>query len=252
MSSQSNILITQLIEDPNFYDNDDIDFDHENSELPMIDNGEIHMRFGHDGGPNMINYMLDLSFYHLKALCYHGKAMNFQRFIEQYDSLKIRYTQQSDFIKHFERIISCDGRTFGLGVEYVSQILSLAYGTQIYSLASNGEDLWGENEVPCHIINCYGEGKDLTINFKISEDTGYTISDDPIFFEELKEEIQKYNETVITPEYQQYYIQPLDRGFSIKYNMILALQIIRYREQIIQECENKSPLDLFNGFMLKE
>lgn len=252
MASQSNILITQLIEDPNFYDNDDIDFDDENVEVPMIDNGQIVMRFGHDGGPSMINYMLNLPFYHLKALCYHGHTNNLKKFIERIDLFKERPNQYPDFFKQFGIEVSCEGRIFGMGVEYVSQLFSLGFGTQVFSLASHGEDLWGEDEEPCHIVNCYGEGRNLVINFKIAEDNDYSIANDPEFYEELRKNIDLYNETIITPEYKQYYIKSLDRGFSVHYNMVLALQILRYKEEILKECENKSILQLYNGFMLKE
>lgn len=248
MASQSNILITQLIEDPEFYDNDDIDFDDENLEVPMINNGEIVMRFGHDAGPSMINYMLNLPFYHLKALCYHGQTLNLERFIERIDLFK----NQPDFIKEFGIEVSCEGRIFGMGVEYVSQIFSLGFGTQVFSLASNGEDLWGEDEEPCHILSCYGEGRNLVINFKIAEDNEYSIADDPEFYKELRKNIDLYNETIITPEYKQYYIKNLERGFSIHYNMVLALEILRYREQILPKAEGKSWLELYQGFMLKE
>lgn len=251
MSSQSNILITQLIYDSEFDDNNDGNFTENNKEVPMIGNGEIRMRLGHDGGPSMINYMLNLSFYHLKSLCYHGWAEDLKMFIEQHDLLKTRF-KDSDFKQQFASSVNRNGRLFGLGVEYVSQILSLAYGTQIYSLASNGEDLWGENESPTHIITCYHEGKEFIINFNVSEDTSYTIAKDPSFFPKLREEIKEYNEKIITPEYKQYYITPLERGFSIQYNMILALQIMRHREQIMQECENKNYSELYDGFILKE
>lgn len=251
MSSQSNILITQLIEDPNF-DDDDVDFDDENLEVPLINNGEIHMRFGHDGGPNMINYMLNLPFYHLKSLCYHGQTNNLRRFIERTELFKNKIEQYPDFNKQLRIEVSCEGRIFGSGVEYISQLFSLSFGTQVFSLASHGEDLWGQDEAPCHLVSCYGEGKSLVIDFNIGEDTGYTISDDPTFFEELKKHINFYNENIITPEYKQYYIQPLVRGFSINYNMVLALEIMRYREQILKEYINKTPLELYDGFILKE
>lgn len=247
MSSQSNILITQLIEDPNFYDND-VDFDDDNLEVPLINNGEIHMRFGHDGGPNMINYMLNLPFYHLKSLCYQGQTLNLKRFIERIDLFK----DKPNFTKEFGIEVSCQGRIFGSGVEYVSQLLSLSFGTQVFSLASHGEDLWGQDEDPCHLVSCYGEGRNLVINFKIAKDNDYSIAENPEFYEALRKNITLYNETIITPEYQQYYIQSLERGFSINYNMILALEIMRYREQILKECINKTPLELYDGFMLKE
>ncbi len=186
MASQSNILITQLIEEPEFYDNDEVDFEDENIQIAMVDNGEIIMRFGHDGGPSMISYMLNLPFYHLKALCYHGQTLNLKRFIERIDLFKDRPNQYPDFTKQLGIEVSCEGRIFGMGVEYISQLFSLGFGTQVFSLASNGEDLWGDDEEPFHLVTCHGEGRDLVINFKIGKNSGYSISDDPVFFEQLK------------------------------------------------------------------
>lgn len=247
MSSQSNILISQLIEDPNFEEDDD---DVENENIPMIPDGQINMRFGHSGGPDMLNDMLNLPYYHLKALCYHGHTESLGRLIDRFDLFKNKPEIYSDFSLELEREVNYEGRIFGTGVEYIAQLLSLSYGTQIFALARDGDDLWGADEEPCHIINGYDKDRHFIINFEVNEDNGYI--QEPDFFKKLHNKMNQYNEKIITPEFEKYYIKPLERGFSIKYNMVLGLQILNYREQIKEQLEKNTIGQLYEGFMLKE
>lgn len=250
MSSQSNILINELGEDPSFYENEDIDFDSEDA--PLIPVKQITMRLGHDGGPYMIYSMLNLPFYHLKSLCYFGHAHRLNSFLESYN-MQIKHREENDtFDDLFRLLLPSYGNMFGGGIEYIAQILSLSYGTQIFTLGDKGDDLWGRDSKPCHIITTNGENSRLEIDFEISKDTTYTIAQDPIFFKELSESIEKYNQEVITPEFQQYYIKPLERGFSIQYNIVLALTILRYKEQILGEMQKGRGRDTFSGFILNE
>lgn len=250
MASQSNILINELGEDPSFYENDDLDFD--NDEAPIIPIKQLTMRLGHDGGPSMIYSMLNLPFYHLKALCYFGHAYGLRSFLESYD-MQIKHRREKETWNDlFRLLIPSYGNIMGCGIEYVAQILSLSYGTQIFTLADKGEDLWGRDSKPCHIISNIGEYSNLEISFEVSKDTGYTIAQDPSFFKDLYTTIDRYNHEIITPEFEQYYVKPLERGFSIRYNIVLALTILRYKDQILGEMQKGRGRETFNGFILNE
>lgn len=243
MASQANISIIEMVKDDSSIFDDDFD---DSKQLPLIPNAKIMMRFGNDGGPSMINYMMNCPFYFLKSLCFFSRTYSLQSFTDLYNSYISSPNKNETNLEILENIVSYDGRLFGSGPEYIAQVMSLSFGTQIFTLASEGEDLWGQGETPDHIITCYGQGRNLIVNFEISEDTHYSIGKDPDFFLEIKETIQQYNETVIGSEFEKYYIQPLERGFTMQFNMVLAIMILKYQNEIMQK-ERK-----FKSFILED
>lgn len=177
------------------------------------------------GGNSLLFQMLSLPFLHLKALCsYPHIPYLIDQFLHSLDS------------DHLENLVEKKKALFGQGVEYTSQLMMLGLGSQIFPLAHSGINPWGYGEQPKYIIRCLHEPL-FTLEFIHTQPQ--------LNGDMLLQQIMAFNEKTITEDFSQYYIKPIDQGFSMPYNIILALLMRSYGAQIHEHAHEP-------GFFLKK
>lgn len=137
-------------------------------------------------------------------------------------------------LHHFDR----DGSMFGIGAEYISQIILITHAFNIFPLAKQ-RNAWGVDEKP--VAQVFADIYTHNIIYELGPNESYSYVHDPRFIHEVHDDAAHFNEffssKITIDEFVGLSIETRKNGFECKHNELVAAILLNDLDTLKWPCD---------------